>query len=204
MRVFLLLLAHIITTQGFHIPYRKAQSKNSVTSTGFVSIRSVDSKTENDFLPFASTLSMVNSDFDEESIALSTPANNPLLAAIDFAALVVFAGIGKASHSADGSLDIQGILTTAFPFLVAWFATSPFTGIYDDRNGQGVIDAGKVAAKGWIIAIPIGCVLRGVIRGYVPPLPFVIVTMIVTLVILGGSRMLFTIVDDKISSSEDE
>jgi hypothetical protein len=204
MRVFLLLFAHIITTQGFHIPHRKAQSKNSVTSTGFVSIRSVDSKTENDFLPFASTLSMVNSDFDEESIALSTPANNPLLAAIDFAALVVFAGIGKASHSADGSLDIQGILTTAFPFLVAWFATSPFTGIYDDRNGQGVIDAGKVAAKGWIIAIPIGCVLRGVIRGYVPPLPFVIVTMIVTLVILGGSRMLFTIVDDKISSSEDE
>lgn len=204
MRVFLLLFAHIITTQGFHIPYRKAQSKNSVTSTGFVSIRSVDSKTENDFLPFASTLSMVNSDFDEESIALSTPANNPLLAAIDFAALVVFAGIGKASHSADGSLDIQGILTTAFPFLVAWFATSPFTGIYDDRNGQGVIDAGKVAAKGWIIAIPIGCVLRGVIRGYVPPLPFVIVTMIVTLVILGGSRMLFTFVADKISSSEDE
>jgi hypothetical protein len=204
MRVFLLLFAHIITTQGFHIPHRKAQSKNSVTSTGFVSIRSVDSKTENDFLPFASTLSMVNSDFDEESIALSTPANNPLLAAIDFAALVVFAGIGKASHSADGSLDIQGILTTAFPFLVAWFATSPFTGIYDDRNGQGVIDAGKVAAKGWIIAIPIGCVLRGVIRGYVPPLPFVIVTMIVTLVILGGSRMLFTFVADKISSSEDE
>lgn len=160
-----------------------------------------------DTYSLTSKLTMVNADSDQDPEAshtsLSTPLDRPLLAAIDFAALILFAGLGKASHSADGTLDIQGVMTTAFPFLLSWFATSPFTGIYADNNiGSGIVDAGKVAAKGWIVAIPLGCALRGVIRGYVPPTSFVIVTLIVTLIILGGSRMIFSVVTDKLSGSE--
>jgi len=143
-----------------------------------------------------SNLQMATS--DEASEGLTTPLDKPALAAVDFISLVIFAGVGKASHSADGSLDIQAVLTTAFPFLLAWFATSPLTGVYGGKN-DGVLDAGKLAAKGWILAIPLGCVLRGLIKGYVPPLPFVIVTMIATLVLLGGSRMLYSVVEDKMS-----
>ncbi len=135
------------------------------------------------------------------SSSLSTPLDKPILATTDFLSLVVFAGVGKASHSGpDGALDLGAVCVTAFPFLLAWFATSPFTGVYQDRNDDdGIIDAAKVAAKGWIVAVPLGCALRGVIKGYVPPAPFVIVTMIVTLVLLGGTRMLYSVVEDKIS-----
>lgn len=142
------------------------------------------------------------SGIEEETGKFSTPMEKPILAAVDFAALVAFAGVGKASHSADGALDIQAVLTTALPFLLAWYATSPFTGVYKDGDG-GVISAGKAAAKGWVVAVPLGCALRGVIKGYVPPAPFVIVTLIATLVILGGSRMLYSVVEDKMSGKEE-
>jgi hypothetical protein len=140
----------------------------------------------------------------DEDAGLSTPLDKPLLAAVDFAALVTFAGVGKASHSSDGALDIQAVLTTALPFLFAWFATSPFTGIYKDGDDDGgALSAGKVAAKGWIVAIPLGCALRGVIKGYVPPIPFVIVTLIATLVLLGGSRILYSVVENKLNGKEE-
>lgn len=149
-------------------------------------------------------LQMVKSDVDEDvdSSSLSTPLDKPLLATIDAVALVIFSALGKASHSADGSLDILGIMVTAFPFLLSWFATSPITGVYKDEEESGIVEAGKLAAKGWIVAVPLGCALRGVIKGYVPPAPFVIVTMIVTLVMLAGSRILYTVVDEKFSNSE--
>lgn len=60
------------------------------------------------------------------------------------------------------------------------------------------MDAGKLVATGRIVAIPFGCIFRGVIKGYAPPLPFVIVTTIVTVVILGGTRMLYSLVEDEI------
>ena len=130
----------------------------------------------------------------------ATPFNKPILASLDFIALTIFAAVGKASHSADGSLDFAAVFTTAFPFLVSWFATSPLTGIYNDcgENSKGeetenneYLDVVKVTLKGWAVAIPLGCVGRGLIKGYVPPLPFVIVTLIATLVILSTIRLLY-------------
>jgi hypothetical protein len=130
--------------------------------------------------------------------SVSTPLDRPLLAAIDVAALTVFSAVGKASHSADGSLDILAVATVAFPFAASWLVTSPFTGIFapDDRSDNLVKDVFFKTAKGWIFAIPLGCVLRGVIKGYAPPIPFVIVTMIATLVILSGCRILFSLMED--------
>jgi hypothetical protein len=141
----------------------------------------------------------------------SLPWNDPILASIDFAALVLFAGIGKANHDTTGSIDIPSTLMTAAPFLLSWYATSPLTRIYSttststmntmnknaamvqgsDNQGNGILEAGKIAARGWIIAIPLGCVLRGIMKGYIPPAPFVIVTMVATLFILAGARMLY-------------
>jgi len=43
-----------------------------------------------------------------------------------------------------------------------------------------------------VIAVPLGCALRGIIKGYVPPVPFVIVTLIATLVILSIGRSAYT------------
>jgi hypothetical protein len=42
----------------------------------------------------------------------------------------------------------------------------------------------------------LGVVLRGVIKGYAPPVPFIIVTLVSTFVILVLARVLFAIVED--------
>eukprot|EP00536_Pseudo-nitzschia_multiseries_P001061 jgi/Psemu1/300497/fgenesh1_kg.13_\ len=127
----------------------------------------------------------------------SSPLDRPVLSAIDAASLLVFAGIGKASHSAvDGSLDPLAVLATAFPFLVSWFLVAPLVGSYKPDATKDVPSAAAQSARAWIIAVPLGCVLRGLIKGYVPPLPFVIVTMIATLVILGAGRVGYTVLSE--------
>ena len=152
---------------------------------------------------------IIESEFFEEvgTNGLTTPFDKPILASLDFVSLVTFAAIGKASHSADGSLDIGAVLTTAFPFLFSWFATSPLTGIYNEISRKGkenneLLGACKMTLKGWVVAVPLGIVGRGLIKGYMPPVPFIIVTMIATLVILTAVRLLYTIVEGKVIQQE--
>ena len=133
--------------------------------------------------------------------ALSTPLSNPALATLDVVALLGFAAVGKASHAPDGSVDFGAVLLTGFPFVAAWLLTSPLTGVYKDlqltKDSGSTADIAKGAlvqtAKGWALAVPLGCALRGVIKGYVPPVPFVIVTLIATLVIVGGVRLVYAL-----------
>ena len=145
----------------------------------------------------------------------------PVLAILDFIALFVFAGIGKASHAMGEQTtivqEVIGIAQTALPFIVAWFITSFFTGVYnplssitfDNRGDDGesienvsasqststssviIYKSWKQTIQGWCIAIPLGCIGRGIIKGYIPPVPFVIVTIIATLIILGIIRMIY-------------
>ncbi|KAG7344385.1 DUF3054 domain containing protein [Nitzschia inconspicua] len=134
------------------------------------------------------------------STPASTLLDRPVLAILDFVALMVFAAIGKASHAVGDETtlfqELSGVALTALPFVVSWFATSFVTGVYqtirisDDTNNNNdwLASTWKQTAKGWIVAVPLGCVGRGLIKGYVPPIPFVIVTMIATFVILGLTR----------------
>lgn len=137
-----------------------------------------------------------NSDSDDTS--LSTPLDRPVLALVDLASLLTFAAVGKASHTPDGSIDPIATASVAFPFLTAWFAISPLTGVYsqDERGGSLILETFIKSGKGWIVAIPLGCVIRGIIKGYVPPAPFVVVTMVATFVILGLGRLLFAVLED--------
>lgn len=129
-----------------------------------------------------------------------TPLDRPLLAVADVVSLVIFAAIGKSSHSADGSLDPLAVLVTAFPFVSAWLATSPITGVYSpDERGDGssvVASTAVKVGKGWALAVPLGIALRGAIKGYVPPVPFMVVTLISTLIIVAGVRILFSVAED--------
>lgn len=145
----------------------------------------------------------------DESLQLgsqwSSPLDKPVLATLDFVALTIFAAVGKASHSSNGALDLGAVFITAFPFLVSWFATSPLTGVYNDFVLKGeedddndYLDIAIATLKGWALAVPLGCAGRGIIKGYVPPLPFVIVTLISTLVILTTVRLLYTAVGKQI------
>lgn len=135
------------------------------------------------------------------SSSSSSPLNRPSLALLDLISLLAFAAVGKASHAVgDGSFleEAVGVARTAFPFVVSWFVTSFATGVYgplmsDDapKSSSRLAASWAQTAKGWAVAIPLGCVGRGLLRGYAPPVPFVVVTMIATLVILGVVRMAY-------------
>lgn len=126
----------------------------------------------------------------DESEPIKSPLDRPLLAALDFLAILLFAFIGTTSHNS--ASDYLAVLAVAVPFLLSWFITTPFLGLYNPTATNDIKTSLSTSAKGWIVAIPLGCVLRGIIKGYVPPLPFVIVTMIATLVVIGGIRAAYT------------
>jgi hypothetical protein len=128
---------------------------------------------------------------DDSGVSFS-PLDRPVLSLIDTAALLTFAAVGKASHSADGSLDFAAVLVTAMPFLVSWFLAAPFMGCFTPEATKDVQSSVICSAKGWIVAVPLGCLLRGIIKGYVPPVPFVIVTLLSTLIILSVGRAFYT------------
>ena len=70
-----------------------------------------------------------------------------------------------------------------------WFATAPFLGGFGaDARKKGVPTAAATAAKCWAVGVPLGLVIRGLSRGYVPPTPFIAVSMGVTAVLLVGWR----------------
>jgi len=129
---------------------------------------------------------------------LAVIARRPVLALVDTAALLAFAAVGKASHDATGALSLVAVAQTALPFVASWFVTSPLTGVYDENSSGGnlIQDTLIQTAKGWALAIPLGCVLRGVLKGYAPPVPFVIVTMIATLVVLTVARLGYAVLRD--------
>jgi Protein of unknown function (DUF3054) len=133
------------------------------------------------------------------------------LAAVDGVALIAFAAIGQSSHAADeiGSVDVAATLAVAAPFLLSWFVTSPFTKVYEKSSGGddesllseqevSVNDVVVQTVRGWIVAVPIGIALRGIIKGYVPPTPFIVVTMVATLIILCLARLVYSLAEQKL------
>ena len=130
---------------------------------------------------------------------IKTPLDRTVLAALDFAAILLFAFLGTSSHNS--ASDFLAVVAVAIPFLISWFTLTPLLGLYRKDATTDKVGALTSTAKGWMVAIPMGCALRGIIKGYIPPVPFVIVTMIATLVILGGTRLAYTAVREKLESS---
>lgn len=127
----------------------------------------------------------------------SSPLDRPVLAILDTIMLLVFAAVGKASHSSVdgyGLLDVLlAVAQTAAPFLLSWFLVAPLLGGYTPMATSADWKQSTIATtKAWIVAVPLGCLLRGIVKGYMPPLPFVIVTLIATFVLLVGGRLLYT------------
>ena len=184
---------HSVETQrGILFPIEKNSSK----STSLSLFNFNKDKNANDFISTQS---------ESKGNPYEALINRPVLAIIDFISLVTFAAIGKASHAPDGSLDVIGVSITAFPFLLSWFTITPLIGCYNPSPKdlgsikQLSMDVLINAGKGWALAVPMGCVLRGVFKGYVPPTPFVIVTLISTAIIIGGTRVLYTIISNKLN-----
>jgi hypothetical protein len=113
----------------------------------------------------------------------------PGLAAGDAMALVTFAAVGRAMHG-EAPLSLDTVVTAA-PFLAAWLATSPLMGMFTfqaTRNqGEGI----KSLVPAWIVAMPLAIGLRALVKGEAPPTPFVIVSLVTTLVFLELWRAVY-------------
>lgn len=67
--------------------------------------------------------------------------------------------------------------------------SAPLLGGYGREATRGLVrPAAITAAKVWALATPLGLVFRGLSRGYVPPVPFVIVSLVATAVVMVGWR----------------
>ncbi|HEU5016275.1 MAG TPA: DUF3054 domain-containing protein [Roseiflexaceae bacterium] len=131
---------------------------------------------------------------DQSSSAATVDARRVgLLAVGDLAVFMVFAAIGRASHSeAAGFSAIVEVAQTAAPFALGWFVVSPWLGAFNaDVTAHPRRMLGRTALA-WLLALPIGLIVRALIIGRGSPLSFAIVTFVTALLLLLGWRGVYT------------
>lgn len=116
-------------------------------------------------------------------------AAQPVLALGDAAVFLAFAAIGAASHASSASP--LTIAATAAPFILTWAAVAPLMGAYAPRSVQTYQAVAVTTARAWLVGVPSGLALRGVLTSHLPPPPFAVVTLLSTAVLLGVWRGLY-------------
>ena len=115
-----------------------------------------------------------------------------LLVAGDLLAFLAFSALGRRSHGEAAGLDaVLQIIETAAPFAIGWLLVAPFLGVF---SSEIVTRPRPILARtslAWLIALPIGLVLRAIVRQTGIPLSFAITTFLVLLALLGGWRGAF-------------
>lgn len=117
------------------------------------------------------------------------------LVAGDLITFLLFSAIGRASHAEAAGLDaIAQVVETAAPFAIGWFLAAPFVGAFrEDVTGRPGRMLGRTALS-WLIACPIGLVLRAVIRQTGIPWTFALITFATVLVMVGIWRGAYALI----------
>ena len=122
----------------------------------------------------------------------------------DLLVLVAFAVLGRRSHGESAGLAAAGeVFGTALPFLVAWLLTAPLFGALGRPTGNPFAHGVGRTALTWLVALPIGLLLRALMIGRWSPLSFAITTLLVNLVMLGGWRLLFVFFEQQRAKRRD-
>lgn len=111
----------------------------------------------------------------------------------DVVSFLVFAGVGRQSHSEASGLGAIGqIATTALPFALGWFLVSPFAGAFR-RSLLGAPRRMLAQTElAWLAAWPVALVLRWALApDHQIPLSFAIVVLVSNAVFLGLWRFVF-------------
>uniref|UniRef100_A0A453H9U3 Uncharacterized protein n=1 Tax=Aegilops tauschii subsp. strangulata TaxID=200361 RepID=A0A453H9U3_AEGTS len=127
-----------------------------------------------------------------------------LLAGGDLLCLLIFSAIGRLSHGLP-VLDAE-TFKTADPFIAGWLLSAYLLGGFGDdaKGSNGVGNAVTVAAKSWAVGIPLGIAIRSVTAGHIPQIPFVLVAMGSTGVLLTAWRALISQVLSAGQSKKDD
>ena len=115
-----------------------------------------------------------------------------MLAGGDLLAFLVFSAIGRASHSeAAGIAALAQIAETAAPFAIGWFVIAPLAGAFSADAASGPRRMLARTALAWMLAWPLGLLLRALIRQTGIPLSFAIITLLTNMLLLVGWRGAF-------------
>ena len=116
-----------------------------------------------------------------------------LLVIGDAIAFLIFAAIGRRSHGEAASISsFLQVVGTAAPFALGWFIVAPFIGAYRRRQTTGVRNMAQRTALSWVAAWPVALLFRGIaIDRAVPPLTFMLISLISNMVFLEVWRALF-------------
>jgi hypothetical protein len=122
-----------------------------------------------------------------------------LLVAGDILVFLLFALLGRRAHSMGSA--VNDIVGTAVPFILAWATVAPFTGIYSQRARGRPAQVASGVLLTWLVAYPLGQIIRIPVVGRVAHYSFVIVAGIATLLLLLGWRALFNYLQSSSPSS---
>jgi hypothetical protein len=108
-----------------------------------------------------------------------------VLALGDALVFLVFSWIGRSSHREPvGAGALSAVVGTAAPFLVAWFLVAPLMGAYRAAPGTSHRAMLGRTARTWMIAGPLGLLLRAaILRRGIPP-SFALITLLTNLTLL--------------------
>jgi hypothetical protein len=116
-----------------------------------------------------------------------------LLVIGDAIAFLIFAAIGRRSHGEAATISsFLQVAGTAAPFALGWFIVAPFIGAYRLRQTTGVGNMAQRTALSWVAAWPVALLFRGIaVDRAVPPLTFMLISLISNMVFLEVWRALF-------------
>ena len=122
------------------------------------------------------------------------------LAVVDLLALLTFAVVGRSNHGED--VGVISVVSTAFPFLITWFAFAPFAGAYSRKSTSSKAGIPQGVATAWGVAVPLALAVRGLLKDSVPPTPFIIVSLVATFALLCIYRLVYLLLVGETSDQE--
>jgi hypothetical protein len=122
------------------------------------------------------------------------------LVVIDILALLTFAAIGRNNHGE--AVDILAILGTAIPFIIGWITVSPVLGSYTRASTKSKKAIPQSLLLPWAVSIPLSLAIRSAIRGDIPPVPFIVVSMVSTFVLMSVYRFVYIALTGETSDEE--
>ncbi len=110
----------------------------------------------------------------------------PALLIGDALSFLVFAALGRAEHHT--GLGVLEIISTAFPFMAAWYPVALWLKAFRERAVASVWAAARSVLLPWLLAWPLGLQLRALILDRSIPFSFAAVVFVTNLALLAVWR----------------
>jgi hypothetical protein len=121
-----------------------------------------------------------------------------VLAVGDIVMLLLFAALGRRSHGeAAGFGAVLEVGRTALPFILGWLAAAPLAGAFSPARTTGLAPMLRATLLGWAGGLLVGAGIRVLMIGRLSPVSFYVVTFLVALLLLGGWRAVFALVEGR-------